>query len=1014
LATLTLVGSAQAADYYAAPSGSASGAGSLASPWDLQTALSKTSTIRAGDTLWLRDGTYIGCFYSYLSGNSTSPVKVRPYGVERPRLQSGLDGGRSTLAIVGSYIWIQGLEVMNTNTKRTSSQSGSWPTDILYGEGITVHSGVTGLKIINCVIHDNRVGIGMYSGTGNVELYGNLVYYNGWLGPDRHHGHGMYCQNNFPYRKDINHNFSMFNSDHGIQAYSTESADNVHLDGDVFVNNGDLFPGGGGRNMLVQGYISNSVENVAVWRTTLAGSSDFMFGYGLTLQAPIVRNNYVVGTIMFSPMSNPTLTGNTFLGPVSGLSSSAYPQNTYYGTYPAAKPTGAQVLVRPNQYEAGRGNIVIYNWSRANTVNVDISNLGLAVGDQYELHNAVNFYGDIITGTYAGSPISIPMTGRTVAAPAGLTPPASTFPDFGAFVLLKKTGATGNTAPTTSSIASQTINANGSVGPLAFTIGDGQTAAASLTVSASSSTTTLVPNSAIVLGGSGANRTVTVTPAANQSGTATITLTVSDGSLSTSTSFTLTVNSLPVVNTAPTISGIAGQSIYANTSAGPLAFTVGDAQTAAGSLTLTVSSSNATLVPSGGLSLSGSAASRAVTVTPAANQTGSATVTVTVSDGSLSATASFTVTVNSSPIVNTAPTISSVASRSIAANSSTGPIPFTVGDAQTAAGSLVVNVSSSNTALVPSGGLSLGSSGANRTVTVSPATGQTGAATITLTVSDGALSASTSFTLTVTGSSGTGNTPPALSSIADQTIAANGSTLPLAFTVGDTETPVGSLTVTASASDPTLVPSSGIVLGGSGGNRTITITPASNRSGTTSILLIVNDGSDIAAKSFSLAVNEAGGQGQVDGPVYIPLEAEDGNIVAPMQVVSNATASGSAYLMSPTANAGRVTLTVDIPVDGTYIIWCRVLATAYGRDTFNVSVDGGPADVYDMAWYTWSPNWQWSDVNGRGGKTPMTIPQRTFQLSKGTHTITFQARDANSVLDRVIITNDPNTGFGEM
>ncbi len=105
-----------------------------------------------------------------------------------------------------------------------------------------------------------------------------------------------------------------------------------------------------------------------------------------------------------------------------------------------------------------------------------------------------------------------------------------------------------NTAPTISNIADQTINEDSNTGALAFTVGDGQTAAASLTLSGSSSNTTLVPNANIVFGGSGASRTVTVTPVANLHGTSTITVTVSDGSLSTSDTFLLTVLS---VNDAP-------------------------------------------------------------------------------------------------------------------------------------------------------------------------------------------------------------------------------------------------------------------------------------------------------------------------------------------------------------------------------------------------------------------------------------------------------------------------------
>src|SRR4029077_1506685 len=103
-----------------------------------------------------------------------------------------------------------------------------------------------------------------------------------------------------------------------------------------------------------------------------------------------------------------------------------------------------------------------------------------------------------------------------------------------------------------------------------------------LTVSGSSSNQTLVPNTNIVFGGTGANRTVTLTPAANQFGTATITLAVSDGVLSTSTSLQLTVNS---INDAPTITGIGNQTTTVGAAVGPISFVIGDVETPAASLT---------------------------------------------------------------------------------------------------------------------------------------------------------------------------------------------------------------------------------------------------------------------------------------------------------------------------------------------------------------------------------------------------------------------------------------------
>ncbi|WP_437205752.1 sugar-binding protein [Planctomicrobium sp. SH664] len=206
-------------------------------------------------------------------------------------------------------------------------------------------------------------------------------------------------------------------------------------------------------------------------------------------------------------------------------------------------------------------------------------------------------------------------------------------------------------------------------------------------------------------------------------------------------------------NTAPTISDITNRTINEDSSTGAISFTIGDAQTAPGSLIVTASSSNTTLVPNNpiNLVLGGSGASRTINVIPAANQFGTTTITVTVSDGTLTTTDTFVLTVNS---VNDAPTITNITDRTIVQNTSTGAISFTIGDVETAAGSLTVTATSSNTTLVPnnSANLVLGGSGANRTLNVIPALGQTGTSTITVTVSDGTTTTSDTFLLTVSSS----------------------------------------------------------------------------------------------------------------------------------------------------------------------------------------------------------------------------------------------------------------------
>jgi hypothetical protein len=89
--------------------------------------------------------------------------------------------------------------------------------------------------------------------------------------------------------------------------------------------------------------------------------------------------------------------------------------------------------------------------------------------------------------------------------------------------------------------------------------------------------------------------------------------------------------------------------------------------------------------------------------------------------------------------VNEVPTITDVADQSIAEDSATAELAFTVGDPETAPGSLLVTGTSNNTALVPVANIALGGSGASRNVKVTPVADFAGTATITIHVSDGVI-----------------------------------------------------------------------------------------------------------------------------------------------------------------------------------------------------------------------------------------------------------------------------------
>ena len=99
-----------------------------------------------------------------------------------------------------------------------------------------------------------------------------------------------------------------------------------------------------------------------------------------------------------------------------------------------------------------------------------------------------------------------------------------------------------NTAPTISDIASRTTTVGVAMAPIGFSVGDAETQASLLKVSAASSNPALVSSLGMAFGGFGNNRTITVNPVPGQVGSTVITLTVTDaGGLTATDTFTVTV-----------------------------------------------------------------------------------------------------------------------------------------------------------------------------------------------------------------------------------------------------------------------------------------------------------------------------------------------------------------------------------------------------------------------------------------------------------------------------------------
>jgi len=193
---------------------------------------------------------------------------------------------------------------------------------------------------------------------------------------------------------------------------------------------------------------------------------------------------------------------------------------------------------------------------------------------------------------------------------------------------------------------------------------------------------------------------------------------------------------------------------------------------------------------------------------------------------------------NDDCLSNTPPTISDVPDQSTAMGAAVGPLPFTIGDAETDAGALALAGASSNILLVPPANILFGGSGTDRSVTITPAAGLTGTASITISVSDGELAAHDAFVLAV----GV-NSPPHFTSTPLET-ANVGQTYTYSISASDADAG-DALTITA----PTLP---GWLTLTKISTRTATLGGVPSASGDYPVVLQVTDGQASVSQPFSI------------------------------------------------------------------------------------------------------------------------------------------------------------------
>ena len=132
----------------------------------------------------------------------------------------------------------------------------------------------------------------------------------------------------------------------------------------------------------------------------------------------------------------------------------------------------------------------------------------------------------------------------------------------------------------------------------------------------------------------------------------------------------------------------------------------------------------------------------------------------------------------------------------------------------------------------------------------------------------------------------------------------------------------------------------------------------------------------------------------------IILEAESGSITEPMQVVTSSEASGGEYIVSTVGGGGEASYTFTVANTGDYYIWALAKAENGKSDSFYIKMAGGKRETFDIK-PIGGANFIWDQVCGRASGDPWI-----FNLDAGTHTLIVQCREADTELDKLVITND--------
>jgi RNA polymerase sigma factor (sigma-70 family) len=440
------------AGYYASPYGKPDADGSITRPWDLKTALSATSIVKPGETLWLRGGHYGGGFTVKLAGTAQQPVTIRNYPNERVLLDGfsqSMFYGRTTVFVLGGFVNIHGIEIT----------CATYPADAQDGAvmGITVVGKNTRLQ--NLVLHHLSYGVSIHAACDVADC----VFYNiGIEVADQSWGcaiiHNRCSEGGVRIRNNI-----VFDS-HAINFLFGGPEETIEIEGNAFFAsaghkgsatqaNVHVNRSGAYKRFVFKDNVISSPDNAssfileqpdspmpgvaALTGNRFIGGTPTVYiqrnTSGETAQDGnfnvLFRNNIISGAakqpLIVTPESRVTASWNwnenkyicgtgaeVFQQADTRMNFSAWQTQSRFDnasqTVAPSRQT-VEVIASASAGVGGRGYLMIKNWNGVSSAQVDLSFV-LRLGERYEIREALNILErPLLIGVFDGNPVTLPL-----------------------------------------------------------------------------------------------------------------------------------------------------------------------------------------------------------------------------------------------------------------------------------------------------------------------------------------------------------------------------------------------------------------------------------------------------------------------------------------------------------------------------------------------------------------------------------------------------------------------------